>query len=185
MLGLLRRDEGKPHRLCFAKNAAAFLRMSRFEDPILFAEPGQLLPLRRRQAGAALRAIGLRVPDSIGQGGRRQIQVARHGADRLALIQQEPNRAGHELLGEPPPRPSSRLARSHSGHRIRPSEDVHQTGSGSPEAGAGRNLLRAWARQWRKLTSSSHRIGSSILCALPFCPPLFAIDSSVVYQMKA
>src|SRR5712692_4158950 len=29
MLGLLRRDEGKPHRLCFAKKAAAFFRISR------------------------------------------------------------------------------------------------------------------------------------------------------------
>src|SRR3954463_4878789 len=34
MLGLLRRDEGKPHRLCFAKNAVAFFRMSRSSSAI-------------------------------------------------------------------------------------------------------------------------------------------------------
>ena len=63
MLGLLRRDEGKPHRLCFAKKAAAFFRMSRSsgEDAILFAQPGQFLALRRRQARLALRPIGPRV----------------------------------------------------------------------------------------------------------------------------
>ena len=38
MLGLLRRDEGKPHRLCFAKKAAAFFRISAPPDvrPVLF-----------------------------------------------------------------------------------------------------------------------------------------------------
>jgi hypothetical protein len=29
VLGLLRRDEGKPHRLCFAKNVVACFRVSR------------------------------------------------------------------------------------------------------------------------------------------------------------
>src|SRR5258708_374471 len=37
MLGLLRRDEGKPHRLCFAKKAAAFFRMSRSSARIRFS----------------------------------------------------------------------------------------------------------------------------------------------------
>src|SRR6266498_1779417 len=34
VLGLLRRDEGKPHRLCFAKNAVAFFKMSRSSSAI-------------------------------------------------------------------------------------------------------------------------------------------------------
>jgi hypothetical protein len=34
MLGPLRRDEGKPHRLCFAKNAVALFRMSRSSSAI-------------------------------------------------------------------------------------------------------------------------------------------------------
>jgi hypothetical protein len=60
MLGLLRRDEGKPHRLCFAKNAVPFSDVSLFfRDAERFAEPEQLLALGGRQAGAALGAVRL------------------------------------------------------------------------------------------------------------------------------
>src|SRR5262249_37715671 len=41
MLGLLRRDEGKPHRLCFAKNAVAFFRMSRSSWRLRFSWRGR------------------------------------------------------------------------------------------------------------------------------------------------
>src|SRR5262249_3842004 len=34
VLGLLRRDERKPHRLCFAKNAVAFFKISRSSSAI-------------------------------------------------------------------------------------------------------------------------------------------------------
>ena len=105
MLGLLRRDEGKPHRLCFAKNAAAFFRMSRSSSTIrsLLAEPRQLLAFGRRQAGLALRAIGLRLlgpmpPSADGD----QVELARHRADALAFLEHQPDGAGLELLREPP-----------------------------------------------------------------------------------
>jgi len=45
--------------------------------------------------------------------------VARRRTDGLAFVQHQPDRAAHELLREPPSCPSSCLAWSHSGHRIR------------------------------------------------------------------
>src|SRR6266540_1371526 len=46
VLGLLRRDEGKPHRLCFAKNAVAFFKMSRSSSAIRSALRSRTSSLR-------------------------------------------------------------------------------------------------------------------------------------------
>ena len=89
VLGLLRRDEGKPHRLCFAKNAVAFFRMSRSSSAIRSA-------LRSRTSSsrsAVVRpvrpfdAIGLRLLDPLAQRRRDQIELARHRRDALALVE--------------------------------------------------------------------------------------------------
>jgi hypothetical protein len=56
------------------------------EDPILFAEPRQLIALGRRQPGAALGSIGLRLLDPLAQRRRHQIQLAGDGGDAFALV---------------------------------------------------------------------------------------------------
>jgi hypothetical protein len=57
------------------------------ENPILFAEPRQLLALDGRQTRAPFRAIGLRVLHPPARRRRDQIQLAGHGGDALALIE--------------------------------------------------------------------------------------------------
>ena len=91
MLGPLRRDEGKPHRLCFAKKAAAFFRISRSSWTIaqFFPESHEFLALRGRQARLALGPIGARLLDPVAERRLRQAQVARHSRDRLALIEDQ------------------------------------------------------------------------------------------------
>ncbi len=119
MRGLLRRDERESHRLCFAKKAAAFFRMSRssWRIAILFAQAGQLLALRGRQARLALGPIRPRLLDPVAQ--RRTPSGpgrARAAADGLALVEHQPDGAGLELVSETAPSPS-RL-------RVRPWLDI-------------------------------------------------------------
>lgn len=99
---------------------------------IVAAELCQLLALHRRQARVALGPVRLRPLDSLGERRGRQIEVAGDGADGLAFIHDEPNRAGLELVREPPTEASGGLAAFHAGHRIHLSEDVHETGASSP-----------------------------------------------------
>ena len=47
----------------------------------------EFLTLDRREPGFAIRAVGARLLDPQPQCGRRQVQVAGHGADGLALLQ--------------------------------------------------------------------------------------------------
>jgi len=58
-----------------------------FRDPERFAEAHELLALGRRQAGAPLRAISLRLLDPIAQCRRDEIELARHRRDALALVE--------------------------------------------------------------------------------------------------
>ena len=102
-LGLLRRDEREPHRLCFAKKAAAFFRMSRSSCriAILFPEPRQLLALRRRQPASCpcVRSAAPARPNSAATTPSDPRSRADR-ADRLALVQHQPDGAGLELLSE-------------------------------------------------------------------------------------
>ena len=126
MLGLLRGDEPEPYRLCFAKKAAAFLGCrAPPRDAILFAQPGQLLALRRRQPGPALRAIGPCVLDPGPQGRRHEIELAGHRIDAFALVDHEPHGLLLKFFGELPTRASA-CGVCHRGHRIRLSESVHE-----------------------------------------------------------
>ncbi len=132
MLGLLRRDERKPHRLCFAKYAAAFFQdFTLFlDDPQLLAEPRELLALGGRQAGLAAIAIGTGAVDPLPQRGGREIQLSGHRTDGLPLVEDEAHRLGSELFTELPARPPALAGVCcHCGHRIRLSESVHGIGS--------------------------------------------------------
>ena len=60
---------------------------------------------------------------------RRQIQLARHRTDRLALVQDQADGTFLELLRELPTGPSATTASGHAGHRIHLSERVHRSGS--------------------------------------------------------
>ena len=82
MLGLLRRDEGKPHRLCFAKNAVAFFKMSRSSSAIRSALRSRTSSSRSAvvRPGAPLRAIRLRLLDPLAQ--RRLGQIETRGRRR-------------------------------------------------------------------------------------------------------
>ncbi len=89
MLGLLRRDEGKSHRLCFAKKAAAFFRMSRSSSAIRIAlrsrtsssRSAVVRPVRPFERSAC--ACFTHWPSADGD----QIQLAGHRADALALVE--------------------------------------------------------------------------------------------------
>ena len=108
MLGLLRRDEGEPHRLCFAKKAAAFFKISRSSARMRFSlrKPRQLLALRGGQgAGLARAAIGAGPLDPHAQGRLGEVQLAGHLAHALALVDHQPDGAGFELIREAPPHP--------------------------------------------------------------------------------
>ena len=72
--------------------------------PIVFPPPRQLLALHGREARLALRAIGAGLVDPESQRRRRQIQVARDGPDRLALLEDPADRLGLELIRELPAR---------------------------------------------------------------------------------
>jgi len=67
--------------------------------------------------------------------GRRRLGAAEcgrlDGPHGPTFVEDEPDGAGLELLSEAPPRAPFGLRGSHSGHRIRLSEDVHETGSSS------------------------------------------------------
>src|ERR1700694_828580 len=133
MLGPLRHDEPKSHRLCFAKKAAAFLYFALLlQDAILFTQPGQFLALRRRQrARLAFAAIDPRLLDPLAQRRLGQIEIPRRRADRLPLLEDEPDGPGLKLLTEAPTRTLG-LFVCHCGHRIPLLESVHAIGS-SPE----------------------------------------------------
>ena len=86
---------------------------------------------RRRPSGRSdPGAIGARALHPRAQGRLRQIKVARHGADALAFIENQPNGLGSEVVIEPATGASPLGAACYRcGHRTRLSEDVHQTGS--------------------------------------------------------
>src|ERR1051325_11195788 len=96
---------------------------------IFFAEPRQLLTLRGRETRAALRAIGARALDPVAQGGFGQIEIAGDGRNRLAVLEDQADRLGFELVVKLPARPALGGVCHRSGHRIHLSEDVHETGS--------------------------------------------------------
>jgi hypothetical protein len=127
---LLRRDEPKLHRRSFAKKAAAFLR-----TPALPAESGFLSAdgraphARPSSARSCHGAIGARAIDPLAKGCLGQIEVARHTAHAPALVEHEPDRLGLEVVIESPAGPALGGLCHRSGHPIRLSEDVHQTGS--------------------------------------------------------
>src|ERR1051325_8520533 len=99
---------------------------------IFFAEPRQLLTLRGRETRAALRAIGARALDPVAQGGFGQIEIAGDGRNRLAVLEDQADRLGFELVVKLPARPALGGVCHRSGHRIHLSEDVHETGSIPP-----------------------------------------------------
>ena len=76
-----------------------------------------------------VRAIGARALHPLAQRRLGQIEIAGDGADALALVEHQPDRLGFEVVIELPARPSLRGLCHRSGHRIRLSEDVHETGS--------------------------------------------------------
>ena len=101
--------KAKPHRLCFAKKAAAFFRMSRSSAASRFSLRSRASSSRSAvvRPGLALGAIGPRVLDPLAQRRLGQIEVAGDGADRLAFIEHQPDGAGLELVSELPARPPS------------------------------------------------------------------------------
>ena len=133
--GLLRRDEAKPYRLCFAKKAAAFFRMSRSSCEIahFLAQPRQLLALRGRQAGLAL-ASDPRAPARPSSRSADSVRSRSRAAAPTVLPSSRTRRTAPALNSSVNCRACARrfVCRPWSGHRIRLSEDVHQTGS-SPE----------------------------------------------------
>jgi hypothetical protein len=52
--------------------------------------------------------------DPEAQGRRRQVQLARDGADGLAFVEPQPNRTFFELVKELPPDAPARLASGHA-----------------------------------------------------------------------
>src|SRR6202158_6049697 len=99
------------------------------QDAILFTQPGQFLTLRRRQrARLAFAAIDPRLLDPLAQRRLSQIEIPRRCADRLPLLEHEPDGPGLKLLTETPTRTLG-LFVCHCGHRIPLLESVHEIGS--------------------------------------------------------
>ncbi len=91
-------------------------------------QPCQLFPFGRRQPGAPLGAIGLRVFDPEGQTRRCEVQLAGHGGHALALVEDQTHGLLFEVISEPPTRPAI-VDLGHCGHRTHHSGDVYSTGS--------------------------------------------------------
>ena len=97
MHGLLHSDEPEPHRLCFAKKAAAFFSISRSSwSPGFLPQAGELFALGGRQPGLPW-SDRAGVLDPVAQRGLRQPEVAGRGGDGLPHIQRT---ALAELVGE-------------------------------------------------------------------------------------
>lgn len=102
---LLRGDEPEPHRLCFAKKAAAlFLDLPLLlQDAILFAQAAELLTLRARQrAGVPAPGIGSGLLDPRPERGLRQIEIASCGRHGRARLEDQPHGPRLELVTETP-----------------------------------------------------------------------------------
>ena len=69
------------------------------------AQPRQLLTLRRREAGLALRPIRAGLLDPVAERRLRHAQIARRGRDRLALIEDQSYRPRLVVIREAPPPP--------------------------------------------------------------------------------
>ena len=128
MLRLLRRDKPEPHRLCFAKKAAAFFRISRSSCRMRFSLRRRLSSSRSAVVSApalpfsgSARACStqFRSDDSV----RSRSRAA--GAHALALFQDQPDGARLELVSETAPGAAG-LRVGHRRHRIRLSESVHE-----------------------------------------------------------
>ena len=109
MPGLLRRDEREPHRLCFAKKAAAFFRMSRSSCELRFS-------LRSRASSSRSAVVRPVLPfvrsarARLTQSPQRRVSVRSRSRatapTRLALVEDQAHRAGLELISELPARPA-------------------------------------------------------------------------------
>ena len=98
-------------------------------DAQILAQPRQFLALFLHQPALAFRPLGSCLLDPEAEGRGRQVQLAGDGADRFALVEDQPYGAFLELFREPPAGSPAWLAWGHAGHRIHLSEDVHETGS--------------------------------------------------------
>jgi hypothetical protein len=70
---------------------------------ILFPQPRHLLALSGRQPGPAVGAVGPCTLHPLAHGRLRQVHVAGHGADALAVVEHQVDHAGFEVVSELPP----------------------------------------------------------------------------------
>src|SRR5262249_1739756 len=94
----------------------------------------ELLALSRRESRLAVAAIGAGARDPDAKIRLGQVEIPGHAPNALAFVEHQPAGLGFELVIELPARTPVLVGRvGHwSGHRIRLSEDVHQTGSSPP-----------------------------------------------------
>ena len=96
----------EPYRWCFAKKAAAFFRMSRSVRSSRFSLRSRASSSRSAVVSPVLpvRPIGPGPLDPLAQRRLGQIEIAGDGADRLALVEDQADGAGFELVSELPAR---------------------------------------------------------------------------------
>ena len=98
-------------------------------EPILSAEPRQLLALGGGKARLPLGAISAGAIHPLAQRRLGQIEIAVDAAHALALVEHQPDSLGFEVVIESPARPALGYVCYRSGHRIPHGKDVHETGS--------------------------------------------------------